>query len=38
VIVISHDDAYFPLADRMIKVDQGRVFEASREALAATAS
>ncbi len=37
VIVISHDDAYFPLADRMIKVDQGRVFEASREALAATA-
>lgn len=29
VIVISHDDAYFSLADRLIKVDQGSVSEAS---------
>lgn len=28
VIVISHDDAYFPLADRLIRVDQGQVTEA----------
>lgn len=27
VIVITHDDAYFHLADRLIKVDQGRVIE-----------
>lgn len=27
VIVITHDDAYFHLADRLIKVDQGQVIE-----------
>lgn len=27
VIVISHDNAYFPLADRLIKVEQGAVIE-----------
>lgn len=27
VIVITHDDAYFQLADRLIKVDQGQVIE-----------
>lgn len=27
VIVITHDDAYFHLADRLIKVDQGQVAE-----------
>lgn len=25
VLVITHDDAYFPLADRLIKLDSGRV-------------
>ncbi|MGN0925620.1 cyclic peptide export ABC transporter [Ectopseudomonas mendocina] len=31
VIVISHDDAYFQLADRLIKVDQGTVLEADSD-------
>ncbi|MFP6851339.1 MAG: cyclic peptide export ABC transporter [Pseudomonas sp.] len=37
VIVISHDDAYFSLADRLFKVDQGAVFESKAEAAAAAA-
>lgn len=37
VIVISHDDAYFSLADRLIKVDQGAVHDTRPEPLAAAA-
>jgi len=32
VIVITHDDAYFHLADRLLKVDQGQILEIEPEA------
>ncbi|MFH0729438.1 MAG: cyclic peptide export ABC transporter [Pseudomonadota bacterium] len=31
VIVVSHDDKYFPVADRVIKMDFGSVVEGARE-------
>ena len=35
VIVISHDDAYFECADRLVQVAQGRLVDVSAEALKA---
>jgi len=37
VVVISHDDAYYPVADRLIKLTQGQIeWERRPPALAAT--
>jgi putative ATP-binding cassette transporter len=35
VIVISHDDAYFECADRLVQVAQGRLVDVSAETLKA---
>lgn len=38
VIVITHDDAYFHLADKLVKVDQGQVMETVSKAAAVSMS